>query len=101
MHSSRQRASCPVGLPLGETNSPPGWQQSCKRHMTTVFIADTRAEERFALSLMMRGLHLAVVGAAPDWATTVAKAPASGTEMLLIDWDIIPRPSSAALDALR
>ena len=70
-------------------------------HMTRVFIADTRAEERFALNVMMRDLHLEVVGEAEDWETTLAEVPARKTEMLLVDWDLLPSSPSAALDGLR
>jgi DNA-binding NarL/FixJ family response regulator len=43
-----------------------------------------------------------VVGEAADWATTLAQAPVNHTDMLLIDWDMLPRTSpSMALDELR
>jgi DNA-binding NarL/FixJ family response regulator len=69
--------------------------------MIRVFIADTRSEERFALRAMMRGLDFEVVGEAADWPTTVEQAPASGTEMLVVDWDLLPSDPSAALGDLR
>jgi DNA-binding NarL/FixJ family response regulator len=69
--------------------------------MTRVFIADTRTEERFALSLMMRDLHLEVVGEAADWATTFREVRASQAELLLVDWELLPSPPSTALDGLR
>ncbi len=69
--------------------------------MTRVFIADPTTEERFALNVMMRDLHLDVVGEAADWPTTLEQAPVSGTEMLLVDWDLLPSSAGAALDSLR
>ena len=69
--------------------------------MTKVFIAGTRPEERFALSLMMRDLHLDVVGEAADWATTLSEVPESGTDILLVDWDILPGSPHIPLDGLR
>ena len=42
-----------------------------------------------------------VVGEAADWATTLAQAPISRTDMLLVDWDILPNAPNAALEALR
>lgn len=69
--------------------------------MTRVFIANTRTDERFALQLMLRDLRMEVVGEAADWESTLALAPASRTEMLLVDWDLLPIPPQTALDALR
>jgi len=69
--------------------------------MTRVFIANARSEERFALSVMLRDLHLEVVGEAADWPTTVERVPASGSEMLLVDWDLLPSAPTGALDDLR
>ena len=71
-------------------------------YMTRVFVADTLAEERSALRLMLLDLNMEVVGEAADWATTLAQAPVSRTDMLLVDWDMLPRISpSIALDDLR
>ena len=70
--------------------------------MTRVFVADALTEERSALRLMLLDLNMEVVGEAADWVTTLAQAPVSLTDMLLIDWDLLPHTSpSAALDELR
>jgi DNA-binding NarL/FixJ family response regulator len=69
--------------------------------MTRVFVADAKPEERSALRLLLQDLMMEVVGEAADWSTTVAKAPLSRTEMLLVDWDILPISPSAALEELR
>jgi len=70
--------------------------------MTRVYVADTLTEERSALRLMLLDLNMELAGEAADWATTLAQAPISRTDMLLIDWNLLPRLSpSAALDELR
>ncbi|MBI5298411.1 MAG: response regulator [Chloroflexi bacterium] len=69
--------------------------------MTRVYIADAKIEERSALRLVLLDLKMEVVGEAADWATTLAQAPINRTDMLLIDWDLLPRSPGAALDQLR
>ena len=71
-------------------------------YMTRVYVADALTEERSALRLMLLDLNMEVAGEAADWATTLAQAPLSLMDMLLIDWDLLPRTSrSMALDKLR
>jgi DNA-binding NarL/FixJ family response regulator len=69
--------------------------------MTRVYIADAKREERSALRLVLLDLKMEVVGEAADWETTLAQAPISRTDMLLIDWDLLPNSPTAALDELR
>ena len=69
--------------------------------MTRVFVADAKPEERSALRLLILDLRMNVVGEAADWPTTLAQAPICRTEMLLIDWDLLPNSPTAALDELR
>ena len=70
--------------------------------MTRVYVADALTEERSALRLMLLDLNMELAGEAADWATTLAQAPLSLMDMLLIDWDLLPRTSrSMALDTLR
>jgi DNA-binding NarL/FixJ family response regulator len=69
--------------------------------MTRVFVADAQPEERSALCLLLQDLKMEVVGEAADWTTTVAQAPLSRIEMLLVDWDLLPSKPSAALEELR
>lgn len=69
--------------------------------MTRVFVSDAKPEERSALGLVLLDLKMEVVGEAADWATTLAQAPVSRTEMLLIDWELLPNSPTAALDELR
>jgi DNA-binding NarL/FixJ family response regulator len=69
--------------------------------MTRVYVADSKPEERYALRLLILDLKMDVVGEAADWPTTLAQAPTCRTEMLLIDWDLLPNSPTAALDELR
>ena len=70
--------------------------------MTRVYLADAKPDERSALRLLLLDLKMEVVGEAADWFTTVAQAPISRTDMLVIDWELLPDASpSAALDEIR
>lgn len=70
--------------------------------MTRVYLADASLDERSALRLMLLDLSMEVVGEADDWNSTVANAPATGFEMLVVDWDLLPIDLSAiALASLR
>ena len=69
--------------------------------MTRVYIADGLTEERSALRLMLLDLHMDVVGEADDWSTALAQAPLKRTDMLLIDWNLLPNSPTAALEELR
>ena len=69
--------------------------------MIRLYVADARPEERSALRLLLLDLKMEVVGEAGDWSTTLAQAPVSRTDMLLVDWDLLPSAPSAALDELR
>jgi DNA-binding NarL/FixJ family response regulator len=69
--------------------------------MTRVYVADAKREERSALRLVLLDLKMEVVGEAADWATTLAQAPLSRTDMLLIEWNLLPTSPTSALDELR
>jgi DNA-binding NarL/FixJ family response regulator len=69
--------------------------------MTRVYLADAKSKERSALRLLLLDLKMEVVGEAADWSTTLAQAPVSRTDMLLVDWDLLPSAPSAALEELR
>jgi len=58
--------------------------------MTRVYIADTKPEERSALRLLLLDLKMKVVGEAADWITTLANAPSTRLNMLLLEWDLLP-----------
>ena len=69
--------------------------------MTRVYVADGKPEELAALRVLLLDLQMEVVGEAADWATALAQAPVSRTDMLLIDWDLLPNSPAAALDEIR
>jgi DNA-binding NarL/FixJ family response regulator len=69
--------------------------------MTRVFLADAKPEERSALRLLLHDLKMEVIGESADWVTTLAQAPVSRTDMLLVDWDLLPHAPTAALEQLR
>ena len=69
--------------------------------MTRVFLADALTQERLALRLMLLDLNMEIAGEATDWPTTLAQAPISRTDMLLVDWDLLPSAPVAALEELR
>ena len=69
--------------------------------MTRVYVANGRLEERSALRLLLHDLNMEVVGEASDWPTTLAEAPVRHTDMLLIDWDLLPTSPNAAVAKLR
>jgi DNA-binding NarL/FixJ family response regulator len=58
--------------------------------MTRVYLADAQPEERSALRLLLLDLSMEVVGEAADWPTTLAQAPATNMDMLLVEWDLLP-----------
>ncbi len=58
--------------------------------MPRVYLADSQREERSALRLVLLDLYMEVVGEAADWPTTLAQAPATNLDMLLVDWDLLP-----------
>jgi DNA-binding NarL/FixJ family response regulator len=69
--------------------------------MLRVYLADAKPEERSALRLLLLDLKMEVVGESADWSTTLAQAPVSRTDMLLVDWDLLPSAPSAAIEELR
>ena len=67
-----------------------------------VFLADSQTTERKALRALLKGLKMDIVGEASDWATTLAKAPQTSMEMLLVEWAMLPAGSGTqALQELR
>jgi DNA-binding NarL/FixJ family response regulator len=69
--------------------------------MTRVFLADALTHERSALRLILLDLKMEIAGEAEDWLTTLAQAPISRTDMLLVDWALLPSEPVAALEELR
>jgi DNA-binding NarL/FixJ family response regulator len=58
--------------------------------MTRVYVADAKPEERSALRQLLLDLKMQVVGEAADWSTTLANAPATRLDMLLVEWELLP-----------
>lgn len=69
--------------------------------MIRVYIANSKVEENSALRLMLSDLKMEVVGDASDWQTTLAKAPKTHFNILLIDWDLLPQNAIANIAKLR
>jgi two-component system response regulator DesR len=69
--------------------------------VTRVYLADARPDERAALRRLLVDLEMEVVGEAADWPTTLAQAPVCRTDMLVVDWDLLPSAPNAAVEALR
>ncbi len=70
--------------------------------MTRVYVADARPEERSALRLLLLDLKMEVAGQATDWFTTLVQVPSSKADILLVDWDLLPKNEpNVALDGFR
>lgn len=69
--------------------------------MPRVYLADALPDERSALRLLLLDLKMEVVGEAADWSATLAQAPFSRTDMLVVDWGLLPSAPNAALEELR
>jgi DNA-binding NarL/FixJ family response regulator len=85
-----------------QTQDAPGEYLLYDEYMTRVYIADALTEERSALRLMLLDLNMEVAGEAADWSTALAQAPVRFTDMLLIDWNLLPGTGpTTALEELR
>jgi DNA-binding NarL/FixJ family response regulator len=69
--------------------------------MTRVFLADALTQERSALRITLLDLNMEIAGEAGNWSTTLAGAPTSRADMLLVDWDLLPKAPHEALNKLR
>ncbi len=69
--------------------------------MTQVYIADAILFERKALRLLLLDMDMKIAGEAGDWSTTLANLPNCSPDMLVIDSEILPHDSHAALGELR
>jgi DNA-binding NarL/FixJ family response regulator len=92
---------------VAETKTPqahdvPGESFLYYEYMTRVYVADALTEERSALRLMLLDLNMEVAGEAADWATALAQAPLSLTDILVVDWNLLPSIApTSALEELR
>ncbi len=69
--------------------------------MTNVYLADARSEERSALRLILLDLKMEIVGEAADWPTLLAQVPVICPDMLLVDWDLLPKIPNNDLKEIR
>jgi DNA-binding NarL/FixJ family response regulator len=69
--------------------------------VTRVYIADALIDERSALRLILLDLNMEIAGEAGDWSTALSQAPISRTDILLVDWGLLPDAPGAALEELR
>jgi DNA-binding NarL/FixJ family response regulator len=69
--------------------------------MKRVFLAVAQSDERSALRLMLAHLNLQLAGEARDWPNTLALAPATYPNIVLIDWGLVSAESAQALPDLR
>jgi len=46
-------------------------------------------------------LNMEVAGEAEDWSSTLAQTPISNTDILMLEWALLPAMPSTALDELR
>jgi len=91
---------------VAETNTPRSLDVVGKpllydESMTCIYLADSQLEERSALRLLLLDLKMEVVGEAADWPTTLDQAPISHADILLVDWELLPKSPTAALGKLR
>ncbi len=67
-----------------------------------MYIADAMLGERSALRLMLLDLKMQIVGEAGDWSTALAEAPICRTDILIVEWELLPADApSTALNELR
>ena len=69
--------------------------------MKRVYLADAYTDERSALRLLLMHLNLQIVGEATDWPSTLALAPATNPDMVVVDWGLVSANSGTALMDLR
>jgi len=69
--------------------------------MTRVYLADALTKERLALRLMVLDLKMEVAGEAADWPTALIQVPITQTDMLIVDWGLLPNTPAVALEELR
>lgn len=69
--------------------------------MKRAFLADGRPDERSAIRLILQDMDLQVVGEAADWPSTLALAPTTRPDLVVVDWDLVASESGAALPKLR
>jgi DNA-binding NarL/FixJ family response regulator len=69
--------------------------------MIRILLAAPHPDVRAALRLVLLDLGMEVIGEAADWPATLALAPKTGPDMVLVDWEMIPIKSGHTLAQLR
>lgn len=69
--------------------------------MTRVLLAAPQPDVRAALRLLLLDLNMEVAGEAADWPATIALAPKTRAELLLVDWDLVTLEAGNTLAQLR
>ncbi len=69
--------------------------------MLRVYVANAQPEERAAFCLLLLDLKMKVVGESSDWPTTLAQAPDTQFNMLLVDADLLPSEFAMGIAELR
>jgi DNA-binding NarL/FixJ family response regulator len=69
--------------------------------MTRVYLADAIVIERNALRILLLDMNMEIAGEAGDWATALANIPICNPDMLVVDWELLPRDAHAGLNELR
>jgi len=69
--------------------------------MTRVYLADAQTDERSALRLVLLDLKMEIAGEAADWSTTLAQVPLTRTDILLVEWELLPKEPVAGLIEIR
>jgi DNA-binding NarL/FixJ family response regulator len=69
--------------------------------MIRVYLATVMLTERSALRIMLLDMNMEIAGEADNWLTAFAGTSRSRADILIVDWELLPVPSSTALNELR
>ena len=69
--------------------------------MKRVYLADAHSDERRAFRLLLQDLEMQIVGEAANWATMLARAPATRPDVVMVDWGLVEAGSGADLAEMR
>jgi CheY-like chemotaxis protein len=67
------------------------------RKMIRVYLADSQTDERSAIRVMLSDLKMEVVGEAVDWNALITQTVPICLDMVLLEWDLLPTDTEAAL----
>jgi DNA-binding NarL/FixJ family response regulator len=69
--------------------------------MIQVYLATEMLIERSALRIMLLDMDMEIAGEADNWLTAFSGTSSSRADILVVDWELLPIPSSTALNELR